>query len=70
MTWLGVLALVLASAACSSRDQRALCEKAAREVRLEHDRGWVDACVRDAWSDKKIACMQRSGGMASLFCDG
>lgn len=70
MKWLVVLAFVLAFAACKDRDQRALCERAAREVQREHDRGWIDACVRERWSDKKIECMQRSGGMASLFCDG
>lgn len=69
MIRLAVVALLLA--ACGDRDQRAACTKAARESARDGDASWIELCVKEAWSDRKIACMQRAGAGStqSMFCE-
>ena len=58
-------------AACGGRDQREACTKAARSAALGDESSWIDRCVREVWSDRKIDCMLRSGAgsMGSMFCE-
>jgi hypothetical protein len=63
--------VVLALGACGGRDQRGACTKAARESARDGDEQWIELCVKEGWSDRKIACMQRAGAGStqSMFCE-
>lgn len=62
---------LLAVVACGGRDQHAACSKAARESARDGDARWIELCVKEGWSDRKIACMQRAGAGStqSMFCE-
>ena len=60
-----MLALALV-AAC--RDAERACREAAASPRV--DAAWIDRCVRERWSDRRIVCeLRRNGGILSMFDD-
>jgi hypothetical protein len=57
---------LLASSACGNQD--AACRRAF-EDRPGQPSAIVEQCIRERWSDSKIACMQRAGGgLVAMFC--
>ena len=58
---------LLASSACGNQD--AACRRAFDD-RPGRPSAMVERCIREQWSDHKIACMQRAGGgMVGMFCE-
>jgi len=63
-----VCLIVLASlAACGNQD--AACRRAFDDRHFQPS-AMVDLCIREQWSDRKIACKQRAGGgMVGMVCE-
>ena len=61
--------VLLAALLTGCRDQEAVCRTAVED--LPSPDSWIEACVRERWTDRQIQCHLRAqpGTFLGLFCD-